>query len=108
MSTVTAAPIRVQAREIVRYAKRHGLALVRYGTGFNNRHCARSVIRHAVKPEVSMYLEEINEAVGLTYEEMESLEQGFDYGNDPRNENAAPSLKYFKIGQNIARLAGLA
>jgi tRNA(Ile)-lysidine synthase TilS/MesJ len=108
MSTATATPIKIQAREIVRYANRHGLTLARYACGSDNqRQCARGIIRHAVNKKTSMYKEEINEAVSLTSADMDSLESGFDYGRYQRDENCAPSLKYFKIGQNVARLAGL-
>ncbi len=95
---------------IVDYANQNGLTLKRHSCGLSNltHHCARSVIRHSINPNISPYDNRVNEAVGMTMKEMDSLESGFDYGDQERDRRTAPSLKYFTIGQEIARLAGLA
>ena len=45
--------VKLQAREIVRYARRNKLKIVRQGVGFDTGlFCARAIVAHSVNKEI--------------------------------------------------------
>lgn len=102
----------MQAREIVRYAKRNGLTLMRGGVGNTNKtHCARSVVYHMAfgpknQGQYSIYFKRLPASMGVSEHQIESLERGFEYTNPIRVKGY--DKRYYKMGQNVARLVGLA
>ncbi len=112
MSTVTK-PFKVQAREIVRFARRNGLILTRGGTGYYKT-CVRGVLRNSLLSaetwkDISIYNPIVEEVFGLSSEDASALEEGFE-GYPPLNSKwgkAVRKNRYYKVGQNVARLAGL-
>lgn len=101
--------IKPQAREIVRYAKRNGITIKNNRVAFPNL-CARGVLAHSVLTEKgvwgeqSIYHESIHQNLGLTEDDLDALETGFEGFWD------RPDLlknRYYKVGQRVATLAGL-
>lgn len=101
----------IQARTIVRLAKKHGLELRRLGTGQPNGefrgHCARAVLAQTVGKDVTavLYCDEttklISEKFGLTSDEIQGLEGGFEGTEWQR----IYSKRYFKVGQRAYELS---
>jgi len=108
--------MQIEAEAIVNYARQNGLKMVRGGVGEYNNYCARAVIKHALgfhKPfhadGLSMYDPKVHEAAGLTREQMDALEEGFDYAHQPDDEitKGKYAMEYYRMRQRIAELAGL-
>lgn len=106
--------LKIQAREIVRYARRNGINLTRGGVNFPDL-CARGVLAHALRVEqgeeivdgdyVYMYKPDVAKHYGLTRDEISGLEGGFEtryHSEQPYHDRG-----YDKIGRNVARLVGL-
>jgi hypothetical protein len=87
------------AREIVRAAKRHGIKMERSDAD----KCVRGVLSAAANLSASTpYYHcsgEIAKAYGVDQSVIKIMESGFEGWGDKENSN-----RYYKIGQNIARL----
>jgi hypothetical protein len=101
---------KIQAREIMRIAKRLGKKVVRkhataeYG-------CARNVLSAEMSrihgDHISIYGDELAELLGVPVEHLDALECGFE-GSDPKGWRIPKkSMRYYRVGQNVAKLAGL-
>jgi hypothetical protein len=93
--------VKLQAREIVRAAKRHGITL-----GGIYRNCAVSVIGKTAGLNFTMeggsrFRQRISEATGYSYDDIFALECGYMgwemYGNTKN--------PYFKVGERTRKLA---
>jgi hypothetical protein len=76
--------------------------------------CARGVLAHSVRMTrnetleygvyTRMYDTDIPQTLGISWNDLEMIEQGFDF---PDNDRSYSKNKYYKVGQNVARLVGL-
>lgn len=96
--------MKIQAREIVREAKRQGLTLTRGGVGKENKACARAVLakKHLGRAQKLYFTPELAKAIGVTSQDLQDLEDGFE-GFTP-DEGAS---RYHRVGRRVAELAGL-
>lgn len=108
MKTSTSRPrvCKPQAREIVRYAKRHGINLRRGAASWEFPNlCARGVLFYSVKDQMTrhtMYSYELHTILGLTSKQINSLEAGFE-----NYENRGRDQTYYKVGRRVAQMVGL-
>src|SRR6185503_5033544 len=96
----------VDAREVVRYAKRIGCSLSRYSDVRNCDHfCAVRCLFHMANKNWKKHrYEDLRKHFGINAEDFRAIEHGFeDWDFLPKYVNNP----YYKVGQNIARLAGL-
>jgi hypothetical protein len=104
----------LHAREIVRCAKRQKITLTRESTGklgLQERNlCAVATINNEVFGQPFSHFDNAQQNVadhfGVTLDDIRALEVGFEGWNldchAPFKENP-----YYKVGQNVAKLAGL-
>lgn len=101
----------LQARTIVRLAKRHKMTLARNEVGFGDNICARGVVSyHANGRKFQMYVPNTYNLLGVTEDAMDGLEAGFE-GREIRSNRISQDFKvyerYRKVGERVAKLAGL-
>jgi hypothetical protein len=109
------ATVSIRARDIVSYARKNNISFHRGDTG----QCARGVLAKMALGKNfnatfgTLYEESTNKAIGLTAHQLASLEIGFEGDVPPVLWDSGYLKKkvdkrYHKVGQNVARLAGLA
>ena len=99
----------IQARNIVRLAKKYKLTLERGSTNRrpNRGACARSVLAKHVDPNLiySVYDDAIARKLGVEMDDLNALESGFEGWPLP---NTTPlQRRYYNVGKHVAELAGL-
>jgi hypothetical protein len=100
--------IQLQARSIVRLAKKHKLTLGRGGLGEGERTaCARAVLRETSGFNGSIYDNAFARLLGVDREKLDGLEAGFEGEPVEGHDNSPTFLRYYKVGKRVAELAGL-
>lgn len=97
----------IQARNIVRYARRNNITICRGGVGWKNQACAYSVLGHMLFGKFEGWdMQDIAPKMNKrTNKDILALEAGFEgycWGQQEYGKNP-----YYKVGKNVARLAGL-
>ena len=95
----------IQARQLARYAKKHGIPVARYGQSTNEdqslKHCVLGILSHIAGETADPSYKDTEIVQGLTRNQRLGLEDGFEgYGNDH-------DKRYYKVGRNFARLMNL-
>jgi hypothetical protein len=105
--------VSLQARNIVRLARKQKMKIARGGLGrLHNRPaaCALAVLRDEIGSEYSIYDREFSDELGVSFEKLMGLESGFEgrvvETAEPYRQNA-DFRRYYKVGERVAKLAGL-
>lgn len=102
--------MRIQARDIVRYARKNGITLTRWEMGRDGKACARSVLAMMAIGKENFYKnyreynsDEVRKATGLTSNQLLALESGFENWGAP----SWGDKRYYNVGRNVAKIVGL-
>lgn len=109
MPNSNAKPVKLQARELVRLAKRRKVKLKRMVVHYDNERCLGALILDVLgldMKDFGYYRSGHKKHPAFTTNQFRGLEYGFEGWNDENAEFL--EKRYYRVGQKVAKLVGYA